>query len=198
MYRSFIKRLLDIVFSILLLPVLLLVILLLSPIIWINDKGPVFYCAKRNREKGKTFNMIKFRTMYVNSPDLRNDDGSTYSADNDPRVTPIGKVLRKLSLDEFPQLFNVLFGDMSFIGPRPTVGEVDYLNMTGDKKKRYSIKPGITGYSQAFYRNSITQEEKYRYDAYYADNLSFSLDLRILWQTFVSVLLQRNINTKHK
>ena len=141
--------------------------------------------------------MFKLRSMYVNSPDLRNEDGSTFNSDNDPRVTPIGKILRKTSLDEFPQFLNVLLGDMSFVGPRPTLGnkQLDYDSLEGDRKKRYSVKPGVTGYAQAYFRNSISKEEKYHYDAYYADNVSLFLDIKILFQTVISVIRHKNINT---
>lgn len=133
--------------------------------------------------------------MYVNSPDLKNPDGSTFNSDNDPRVTPVGRILRKTSLDEFPQFLNVLNGDMSFVGPRPKAGQIDFGNLTEDKKKSYSIKPGVTGYAQAYYRNSISNEEKYHYDAYYSDHLSFWLDVKVVFMTFWSVIGRKNINT---
>ena len=133
--------------------------------------------------------------MYVNTPDLKNPDGSTLNSDNDPRVTPIGRFMRKTSLDEFPQFLNILIGDMSFIGPRPKIGQIDYKNLTEDKRKSYSIKPGVTGYSQAFFRNSITNEEKYHYDAYYADHITFMMDIKIIFKTIKSVLFRENINT---
>jgi lipopolysaccharide/colanic/teichoic acid biosynthesis glycosyltransferase len=104
--------------------------------------------------------------------------------------------MRKTSLDEFPQFLNVLIGDMSFIGPRPKVGQIDYNNLTEDKRKSYSIKPGVTGYSQAFFRNSISNEEKYHYDAFYADHISFMMDVKIIFKTIQSVLFRKNINTE--
>ena len=144
----------------------------------------------------RPFKMFKLRSMYVNSPDLKNPDGSTFNSDNDSRVTPIGRMLRKTSLDEFPQLLNVLSGDMSFIGPRPKLFDKDreFSKMQVDLRKSFSVKPGITGYAQAYYRNSITQDEKFHWDAYYADHVSFLLDVKILWKTFVSVIARKNIN----
>ena len=198
MYKKFFKRIIDIIGSLVILPFVLLVIIILAPIIYFTDKGPVFYNAERLGVKCKKFKMYKLRSMYVNAPDLRNPDGSTFNSDNDPRVTPIGRVIRKTSLDEFPQFLNVLFGDMSFIGPRPTLtgNAGKYDDLKGDEKKRYDVKPGITGYAQAYYRNSISEKEKFHWDAYYAENLSFMLDVKILFQTVWSVATRKNINTE--
>lgn len=196
MYKHFFKRVIDICIGLAALPFVLLVIIIFAPIIYFTDRGPVFYNADRIGKYGKHFRMFKLRSMYVNSPDLKNADGSTYNSDNDPRVTPIGRFMRKTSLDEFPQFLNILIGNMSFIGPRPKIGQIDYDNLTDDKRKSYSIKPGVTGYSQAFFRNSITNDEKYYYDAYYADNISFMMDVKIVLQTVKSVLFRENINTE--
>ena len=198
MYKKFFKRIIDIIGSFVILPFVLLVIIILAPIIYFTDKGPVFYNAERLGVKCKKFKMYKLRSMYVNAPDLRNPDGSTFNSDNDPRVTPIGRIIRKTSLDEFPQFLNVLFGDMSFIGPRPTLtgNAGKYDDLKGDEKKRYDVKPGITGYAQAYYRNSISEKEKFHWDAYYAENLSFMLDVKILFQTVWSVATRKNINTE--
>lgn len=198
MYKKFFKRIIDIIGSFVILPFVLLVIIILAPIIYFTDKGPVFYNAERLGVKCKKFKMYKLRSMYVNAPDLRNPDGSTFNSDNDPRVTPIGRIIRKTSLDEFPQFLNVLFGDMSFIGPRPTLtgNAGKYDDLKGDEKKRYDVKPGITGYAQAYYRNSISEKEKFHWDAYYAENLSFMLDVKILFQTVWSVAARKNINTE--
>ena len=156
MYRKFIKRLLDIVISLMALPFVVLVIIVFAPIIWLTDKGPVFYNATRRGMNGKNFKMFKLRSMKVNSPVLRNADGSTYSGDDDPRVTKVGRIMRKLSIDELPQILNVLIGDMSFVGPRPTLASVPYEQLDDVRKKRLTVRPGITGYSQAYFRNSIT------------------------------------------
>ena len=195
MYKHFFKRVVDIIGSLCILPFVLLEIIILAPIIWLTDRGPVFYNADRIGKGGKHFKMFKLRSMYVNSKDIRNADGSTYNSDNDPRVTPIGRIMRKTSLDEFPQFLNVFLGDMSFVGPRPKVGTIDYNNLTEDKKKSYSIKPGVTGYAQAYFRNSISNDEKYHWDAYYADNITFWMDVKVIFMTAYSVIASKNINT---
>lgn len=196
MYARFFKRFFDILGALVFLPFVALEVVFLAPIIWLTDKGPVFYNAMRAGKGYRPFKMFKLRSMYVNSPDLKNPDGSTFNSDNDSRVTPIGRMLRKTSLDEFPQLLNVLSGDMSFIGPRPKLFDKDreFSKMQVDLRKSFSVKPGITGYAQAYYRNSITQDEKFHWDAYYADHVSFLLDVKILWKTFVSVIARKNIN----
>lgn len=198
MYRHFVKRLFDVIGALCLLPLVLLEVIVFAPIIWLTDRGPVFYNADRAGKNYKPFKMFKLRSMYVNSPDLKNPDGSTFNSDNDPRVTPIGRFMRKTSLDEFPQFLNVLLGDMSFVGPRPKlfIGQEAYDGFSDEYKKSFEVKPGITGYAQAYYRNSITQDEKFHWDAYYVDHMSFWMDIRILWQTFVSVLGRKNINTE--
>lgn len=198
MYKHFFKRLIDICIGLIALPFVILDILLLGPIIYFTDKGPIFYNANRAGKDYKPFKMFKLRSMYVNSPNLKNPDGSTYNSDNDPRVTPIGRFMRKTSLDEFPQFLNILKGDMSFVGPRPKIyhAENSINLMEGDRKKSYMVKPGVTGYAQAYYRNSISQDEKFFWDAYYADNICFSMDMRIIFQTIFSVIARKNINTE--
>lgn len=198
MYKHFLKRVFDIIGAIIVLPFVIIIILLLAPIIYFTDRGPIFYNASRTGEYCRQFKMFKLRSMYVNSPDLRNADGSTYNSDHDPRVTPIGRFMRKTSLDEFPQFLNVLLGDMSFVGPRPTLGNttLKFEDLEGNRKMRYTVKPGITGYAQAYFRNSISQEEKFRYDAEYAEKISLWLDIKILFATAFSVLAHKNINTE--
>lgn len=198
MYKHFFKRLIDILIGLFALPFVVLVILVFGPIIYFTDKGPVFYNATRAGKDYKPFKMFKLRSMYVNSPDLKNPDGSTYNSDDDPRVTPIGRFLRKTSLDEFPQFLNVLIGDISFIGPRPKLWNAQRKmeDMDGDRKKSFMVKPGITGYAQAYFRNSITQDEKFHWDAYYAENISFLMDVKIIFKTIKSVLFRENINTE--
>ena len=198
MYQHFFKRVIDIIVALILLPFVLLEIIILAPFIWLTDKEPVFYNAYRAGKDYKPFKMFKLRSMYVNSPNLKNPDGSTFNSDNDPRVTPIGRIIRKTSLDEFPQFLNILLGHMSLVGPRPKVYNPERTidNYEGDKRKSFTVKPGVTGYAQAYFRNSITQDEKFKWDAYYADNLSFWMDVKIIWQTVISVLAHKNINTE--
>ena len=197
MYTHFFKRIIDICIGLVALPFVLLVILCCAPFIWWTDKGPIFYNARRAGKDYKPFKMFKLRSMYVNSPNLKNPDGSTFNSDDDPRVTPIGRFMRKTSLDEFPQFLNILTGDMSFIGPRPKLWSPDLRleDMPEDYRDSYLVKPGITGYAQAYYRNSITQDEKFHWDAYYAKNISLWLDVKIIIKTFVSVIARKNINT---
>ena len=174
-------------------PFVLILIVILSPIIYISDPGPIFYNAKRRGLNGKEFIMLKFRSMYVNSPDLKNIDGSTFNSPSDPRVTKIGKFLRKTSIDEIPQILNVLKGDMSFIGPRPTLTRTPDEQLDEIKRKRLEVRPGITGSTQAYYRNSITQDEKFKYDCEYVDQITFMGDAKILIKTISCVLKRENI-----
>ena len=177
------------------LPFFLLILIVVAPIIKLTDGGPVFYNAPRRGKGGKIFNMYKFRSMRVNAPDIRNADGSTYNGADDPRVTKIGKILRETSLDETPQILNVLKGDMSIIGPRARLvnKDVKFEDFTEIKKKRHLVRPGITGYTQAYYRNSVTADEKDAYDAHYAQNVTFMMDVKIILKTVKSVLKRENI-----
>lgn len=198
MYKHFFKRVIDIIIGLIALPFVLLIIVIFGPIIYFTDRGPIFYNANRAGKDYKPFKMFKLRSMYVNAPDLKNPDGSTYNSDDDPRVTPIGRFMRKTSLDEFPQFLNILIGDISFIGPRPKLycpekypnGLPEYM------KKSFEIKPGVTGYAQAYFRNSITNEEKFKWDSYYAENICFMMDIKIIFKTVKSVLFRENINTE--
>lgn len=197
MYKHFLKRVIDFLAALCALPFVLLVILLFGPIIFFSDRGPIFFKGYRVGKDGRLFRMYKLRSMYVGARDIRNADGSTYNSSNDSRVTPIGRFLRKTSIDEIPQFLNVLFGDMSLIGPRPTVDlNLDLSTADEMTRKRYSVKPGITGYAQAYYRNSISSEEKLKWNCYYADNVSFMLDVKIILKTIQSVILRKNINAK--
>ena len=152
MYKNYIKRFLDIIIAIVALPFFFIELIFVAPIIFFSDKGPVFYNAPRVGRNGKLFKMCKFRSMYVNAPDIRNEDGSTYNSQNDLRVTPIGRILRKTSLDETAQILNILNGTMSLIGPRPDLPTA-LEKYTEEERKKLNVRPGITGYNQAFYRN---------------------------------------------
>src|SRR5699024_1762494 len=193
MYRYFIKRFLDIVFSLLLLPFFVIILVPLAIAIKLDDKGSVFYLSNRLGKNMKEFKMFKFRSMKENAPDLRNSDGTTYNSKDDPRVTRVGKILRKTSIDEIPQIINVFLGHMSFVGPRPSP--------LGDKSiypkeffDKYKVKPGITGYSQAKVRNNATMDERIYLDKFYVDNISLILDIKIIFKTILSVLGSKNIN----
>lgn len=193
MYRYGIKRIFDIIVSLLLLPFLLLIMIPVAIMIKLEDKGPVFYNAPRLGKGMREFPMYKFRSMKVNAPDIRNEDGSTFNADNDPRVTKIGHILRKTSIDELPQLLNVLKGDMSFVGPRPSpLGNKDIYPKEFFKK--FDVCPGITGYNQAVLRNNSTMEQRVKNDVYYVENISLMLDVKIIFLTGASVIKSKNIN----
>lgn len=193
MYRLIFKRTIDVLCALVALPFFLIAFVICAPIIYLTDKGPVFYNATRRGKDGKEFKMYKFRSMKVNAPDIRNADGSTYNGDNDPRVTKIGKIMRKTSVDELPQILNILKGDMSIVGPRPTLATKDWDRTDPVRVKRFSVRPGITGYSQAYFRNSITQDEKFKYDCYYVDHISFIMDIKIVFATALSVIRRKNI-----
>ena len=191
MYKQFFKRVIDILISVVALPFLLPVFIIFAPIIYFTDKGPIFYNAQRVGKDGKLFKMYKFRSMYVNAPDIRLADGSTYNGEDDPRVTPIGRFIRKTSIDELPQILNILVGDMSLIGPRPD--PPDWLERYPEDIKVFlTVRPGITGYSQAYFRNSADGEEKMQHDAYYATHCTFWMDIKIFFKTITTVLLGEN------
>ena len=193
MYKHFFKRVGDIIIGLCALPFVLLFIVIVGPIIYFEDKGPIFYTAKRIAKGGGMFGMYKFRSMIVNAPDIRLENGDTYNGDDDPRVTKIGRFMRKTSIDEIPQFLNVLIGNMSFIGPRPDTP--DFLDVY--KKEApdvLTIKPGLTGYNQAYFRNSIDGAEKMKNDAYYAEHLTLWMDVKIVLKTIKTVLFRENIN----
>lgn len=193
-YQLGIKRLIDIVICLIALPFVLIILIPVAIAIKIEDQGPIFYHSGRIGVGFKEFGMLKFRSMKVNAPDLRNEDGSTFNSNVDPRVTKVGHFLRETSIDEIPQIFNILKGDMSIIGPRP--GDVEskdtYVN---EEKDKLLIRPGITGYTQAYYRNNLGVREKRLYDAWYAHNVSFMLDIKIFFKTIATVIKRENIYT---
>lgn len=193
MYEKFLKRFLDIVISICILPAFLVIYIVVAPIILITDGKPVFYTANRIGKDGKIYKMYKFRSMKNNAPDIRMEDGSTYNAADDPRVTKIGRILRATSIDETPQILNVLKGDMSFIGPRPFVPVEGKKCLDKDFTDRLKVRPGITGYTQAYYRNAISQNEKIKLDAIYARKVTFINDIKILLKTIDTVVHRKNI-----
>lgn len=136
--------------------------------------------------------MYKFRSMKVNAPDIRNEDGSTFNSEDDPRLTKIGKFIRKTSLDETPQLLNIIKGDMSIIGPRPDLPEHRLL-YEGNEERKLEVRPGVSGYNQAYYRNTVPWKERIQHDIYYIDHLSLWLDVKIFFKSAVSVLKREDI-----
>lgn len=193
-YQRVIKRIVDILVCVVLLPFVLLITMIVGIAIKIDDGGPIFYRSKRIGKGFREFDMLKFRSMKVNAPDLRNEDGSTYNSSNDPRVTKIGRFLRESSLDEVAQFYNVLKGDMSLVGPR--AGDVESKDTyEDDEKDKTLVRPGITGYTQAYYRNNLGVREKRLYDAWYAHNVTMWLDIKILFKTVATVLKHENVYT---
>ena len=192
-YQKILKRVIDFFVSLIISPIVLIICIIFGLLIYIEDKGDIFYISERRGINGSVFKMYKLRSMKLNSPDLRNPDGSTYNSNKDERLTKTGKLIRKLSIDELPQIFNVLKGEMSFIGPRPSLVSMRYDELDEYRKKRLNVLPGITGYSQAYYRNTISQSEKIIKDCWYVDNISLSTDLKILIKTIKIVLFKTGI-----
>ena len=188
MYKLFLKRLFDIVFAtfgfIILSPVFIIVVLLL----FIANNGKVFFLQSRPGFHEKIFKVIKFKTMN----DKKDKDGNLLP--DSRRLTGFGKFIRKTSLDEIPQLLNVIKGDMSLIGPRPLL--VEYLSLYSEvQKKRHNVKPGITGWAQVNGRNAISWSQKFEYDIWYIDHLSFALDVRIFFLTIKKIFKSEGINS---
>lgn len=192
MYKSFFKRLIDFIIALIAFPFVLLLCIFVWIVIKLDDGGPLFHMASRIGKGGRIFKMYKFRSMIVNAPDLRMEDGSTYNAEDDPRVTKVGRFLRKTSLDEIPQLLNVLIGDMALIGPRPD--SAFYLgHYTPEERVILTVRPGITGWNQAVNRNSVGTKEKLQNDIYYVEHLSFGFDLKVIWLTIKTVLSHKDV-----
>lgn len=194
MYSNFLKRILDLVVCIVGLPLFLVVLAVVGLLIWLEDHGPVFYLDDRIGKNSKLFKMYKFRSMKVNSPLLLNPDGSTYNSKNDPRVTKIGRFIRAASIDEIPQILNVLKGDMSIIGPRASLAGA-LGTYQADEEDKMKVRPGITGLTQAYYRNDLSNREKRLKDAWYANHLTFGLDVKIFFKTLKTVFLRKGLYT---
>lgn len=189
------KRFIDLIGALIALALFGLPMLVVAVLIKLLDPGPVFYRQARLGINGKPFRIFKFRSMKVNAPDIRNEDGSAFSGDNDPRVTPIGRFIRKTSIDELPQFLNVLLGDMSLVGPRPD--QVDQIQFyTETEKQKLLVKPGITGLAQISGRNSISWEQRKQLDVEYAQNHSVLGDLALMARTIPYVLLRKDVNTE--
>lgn len=194
MYNKVFKRVIDIILCLIALPIFCVLYVVLGALIKKEDKGKVLYKAERIGKDSKIYYMYKFRSMRENMPVLMNEDGSTYNAADDPRVTKIGKFMRETSLDEIPQILNVLKGEMSIIGPRASLASA--LNSyQDDEKDKMLVRPGITGYTQAYFRNGLTVREKRIKDAWYANNVSVWLDIKIFFKTIKTVLFKEGIYT---
>ncbi len=191
-YVRVVKRVLGFLIALVATPFVAVAIAILGPMIYFEDKGPIFYNAPRVGKNGKEFKMYKLRSMKVNAPDLVMEDGSTYSAADDPRMTRVGTLMRKTSLDELPQIFNVLKGDMALIGPRPDLDrEVELYQ--GEEGQKLLVKPGITGYAAVYGRNSLPWHDRLALDHFYVHHVSFPLDVKIFFRTFAVVFGQDGI-----
>ena len=191
-YKRYGKRACDIAVSVVALPIVGAVSAASGIAIKNEDGGPIFYNAPRVGKDGREFTMFKLRSMKENAPDLVMDDGSTYNSADDPRMTNVGKFLRKASLDEIPQFLNVLRGDMSVVGPRPDLKRETELYQ-GDEALKLTVKPGVTGYAAVYGRNSLPWHDRLALDVEYVRNLSFPLDVKIFLMTFGAVFKQDGI-----
>ena len=190
MYKYFFKRLLDIVAS--LVAFLLVGWLLIIIVIWLyfaNKGAGVFFFQERPGKDGKLFKVIKFKTM----TDERDDDG--HLLPDSQRLTKVGKIVRSTSIDELPQFVNVLKGDMSLIGPRPLIP--NYIKLyTPEQMRRHEVRPGITGWAQVHGRNSLSFTDRFKYDVWYVDHLTFALDIKILFMTIIKIFKREGISAE--
>ncbi|TNE80903.1 MAG: sugar transferase [Bacteroidetes bacterium] len=187
MYRSFFKRFFDVLISFSALVVSSPVIVVLMLLLALYNRGSVFFFQNRPGKGAKIFKLIKFKTMR----DIKDVKGDLLP--DFQRVTPLGNFVRKSSLDELPQLFNVLLGDMSLIGPRPLL--IKYLPLyTPEQHRRHELRPGITGWAQVNGRNSISWAKKFEYDVFYVDNYSFLFDIKIIFLTLKKVFQREGVN----
>ena len=192
---KYIKRTLDVVISSVLLVLLSPIFLIIAFLIKAESKGPVFFAHKRIGKNGKEIKILKFRTMVENAEDLikeftpeqMKEFKENFKLKNDPRITNMGKFLRKTSLDELPQLINIIRGELSLIGPRPIVAR-ELEKYENNKEKFLSVTPGLTGYWAANGRSDISYEQRMIMELYYIDNISWKLDLKIFFKTILSVL----------
>lgn len=188
MYKKYWKGVLDKSLAFMLLLILGPLIAIIGLLIYISIGKPIVFRQERPGKNEVLFSIYKFRTM----TNQTNADGQLLS--DEIRLTPLGRWFRMLSLDELPQLFNVLKGEMSFVGPRPLLPE--YLKLyTSEQRRRHEVLPGVTGWAQVNGRNAITWEEKFKYDVWYVDHQSFLLDLKILWMTFLKVIQRSGVNS---
>ncbi|RGO17497.1 sugar transferase [Bacillus cereus] len=190
MYNIF-KRLCSFILATLSLLLFSPIFLLIAIIIKLDSKGPIFFKQKRIGINGEIFLIYKFRSMKIDTPNLATDK----LGDPNAYVTRIGRFLRKTSLDELPQLFNILVGDMAIVGPRPALYNQYELIDARDKKKINSIRPGLTGYAQVMGRDFITDEKKVEYDEYYCKNISIILDIKIILRTFINVIKSEGVKS---
>ena len=180
-----IKRILDLILAIVLVIIFAVPMLIVAICIKLEDKGPIIYKSKRMGKNLKEFNTYKFRSMTTKREELKSN------MTHDEMVTKVGKFIRKTSLDELPQLFNIIKGEMSFIGPRPWIPEY-YVWFTDEQKRRTDVLPGISGLAQVKGRNGINIFKKIEYDLKYVNNMSLSMDLKCIWLTIITVFKKDN------
>ena len=185
----FFKRLLDIIFSLILTVLLAPFLLLIALLIRLESKGSPIFAQKRVGQNSKSFTIYKFRTMRIDTPDVPTNEFN----DRDKYITKMGKFLRVTSLDELPQLFNILKGDMSFVGPRPPLFSQEWLVANRKEHGVDKFKPGITGWAQINGRDDIDDEQKFEYDLYYKQNHSLLLDFKIVLITFLQVIKREGL-----
>ncbi|WP_164219907.1 sugar transferase [Virgibacillus sp. YIM 98842] len=192
MYRSYIKRMLDLLTLLLVIIPLLILGIIISVLIKIDSKGKILFKQNRLGQYGRVFKIYKFRTMIQ---DAEKVGTGVFTSDEDPRITKIGRLLRKTSLDELPQIINILKGEMSFVGPRPPVPyhPYKYEDYTDTQRLRFTVKPGVTGMAQAYGRNTLSWDERIEYDVKYVKNISLLLDIKIVIKTILSVIRKENI-----
>ncbi len=183
MYQHFVKRLLDIILSFIAIIILLIPMLIIALIILITDPGPVFFTQKRYGKDKKYFQILKFRSMKVDTPDVPTDK----LKNPEQYVTSIGKFLRKTSLDELPQIFNIFIGQMSFIGPRPALWNQKELIKLRDKVHANDVRPGLSGWAQINGRDDISEKKKAQFDGEYMEKISFIFDCKCFFGTFTKV-----------
>ena len=188
MYSKYIKRILDFVLSLIALIILMPLLFIIAISIKLTSKGSIFFFQERLGKNGIIFKIIKFRTMIPNAEKI--GDGLKVKSESDNRITKIGKILRKTSLDELPQLINVLIGQMSLVGPRPPVTYYPYKyeDYSEEQKKRFLVRPGITGLAQVKVRNSATWDERIKIDIEYISKINFGYDLKIIFQTAIKII----------
>lgn len=187
------KRVIDVVGALVALAVLGPVLAVVAAGVRLTSRGPILFRQSRLGRSGVPFEIWKFRTMYAGAREVRNADGSAFSANDDPRVTPLGRLLRASSLDELPQLWNVVRGDMSLVGPRPD--QVDQMRYYKPAEyRKLAVRPGITGLAQVRGRNRIAWEARKQLDSDYVDRWSIWLDAKLLAETVPCVLLRRGIH----
>ncbi|NMH29498.1 sugar transferase [Flavobacterium silvaticum] len=187
LYTAFFKRLIDFVASLIVLLVLLPVLIIITVFLWFANDGKPFFIQPRPGKNTKIFKIVKFKTMN----DRRDADGNLLP--DSERLTSIGAFIRKTSLDELPQLFNVLRGDMSLIGPRPLL--THYVHLYNDfQNRRHEVRPGITGWAQVNGRNAISWDQKFAYDVWYVNHVSFTTDCKIVLKTIKKVIVSEGIN----